>query len=239
MPGFHIDDYEEREFDSYEFVNGDDEEVAVEGRHFYIDYGLDEGEDVPSELQILRNHTNAIAAIGGTVLSTDEHNAYMRVETEGREIWAHVRVYNQATAYSLNIIEREVMEQKVMATADTMARDLSATGRTALYGIFFDFDKAVVKPESAPTLTEIARLLRERPDLELYVVGHTDSVGEYGYNLDLSRRRAEAVVEALHGEHGIARERLQPAGVGPLAPAASNSTEEGRSRNRRVELVKQ
>jgi outer membrane protein OmpA-like peptidoglycan-associated protein len=239
MDGFHLDDFEEREFSSYEFETGEGVEVRVEGRHIYIDYGLDDGVRVPSELQILRNHINAIEEIGGTVLYTDDADAIMKVVAEGTEVWVHVRVYNQATAYSLNIVERAAMEQEVEADAASMARDLETSGRTAVYGIYFDFDRADIKPESEPTLTEIARLLRDAPELALFVVGHTDSIGEYDYNVGLSRRRAEAVVEALVNHHGIGRERLRPAGVGPLAPAASNSTEEGRAENRRVELVKQ
>jgi outer membrane protein OmpA-like peptidoglycan-associated protein len=239
MPGFHVDDSEEREFDSYDFRLADGTEVQVEGHLFYIDYGLDDGERVPSELQILRNHTNAIEAIGGEVLFTDGANAFLKATSQGLETWVHVRVYNQATAYSLHIIERQSMVQKVEANAESMARDLLTTGRTAIYGIYFDFDRADIKPESEPTLSEIARLLREQPDLRLHVVGHTDNIGQLDYNMDLSRRRAVAVVEALASTHAVAGERLRAAGVGPLAPAAPNTTEEGRARNRRVELVAQ
>jgi outer membrane protein OmpA-like peptidoglycan-associated protein len=237
MPGFHIDDYEEREFDAYEFNGPEGVPIQVEGRKFYIDYGLDAGEREPSELQILRNHTNAVEEIGGTVLHTDGYNAYLKAVVEGKEIWAHVRVYNQATSYSLNIIEREAMVQEVTANAESMARDLARTGKSAIYGIYFDFDKAEVKPESEPTLLEIGKLMRGQPELRIHVVGHTDNIGELDYNMDLSRRRAEAVVAALTSRHGIARDRLRPAGVGPLAPAATNVTEEGRALNRRVELV--
>ncbi len=173
------------------------------------------------------------------MLWEDGYNAHLKASHEGQETWVHVRVYNQATAYSLYIVEKEAMVQEVVADAETMARDLATTGRVALYGIYFDFDKAVVKPESEPTLREIARLLRENPALRLHVVGHTDSVGTLDYNLDLSRRRAAAVVAALTTGHGIAADRLRPAGVGPLAPAAPNTTEEGRAKNRRVELVEQ
>ncbi len=238
MPGFHIDDCEEREFDAYEFLGPGGESIRVEGRKTYIDYGLDRGVEPPSELQILRNHTNAIRQIGGTVLWEDGFNTHLKATTEGKETWVHVRVYNQATAYALYILEKEAMVQEVEADAESMARDLAEKGKVALYGIYFDFDKAVVKPESEPTLREIARLLRENSDLELHVVGHTDSLGRLDYNMDLSHRRAAAVVEALTSEYGVSAGRLRPAGVGPLAPAAPNTSEEGRALNRRVELVK-
>jgi len=239
MPGFHIDDFEEREFDAYEFKGPDGVPIQVEGRWYYIDYGLDDDVRTPSELQILRNHTNAIEEIGGTVLYTDDSNAFLKVEAEGKETWAHVRVYNQATSYSLYIVEREAMVQEVTADAESMARDLAAAGKVAVYGIYFDFDRADIKPESEPALREIGKLLRERPDLKVHVVGHTDNIGGLDYNIDLSRKRAEAVVSALTSQHGIARDRLHSAGVGPLAPAATNTTEEGRALNRRVELVGQ
>jgi hypothetical protein len=124
MPGFHVDDSEERESDVYTFKDPDGKPIEVEGRKVYIDYGLDRGEAAPSELQILRNHTNAIKKIGGSVLYTDGYNAYMKVESAGTETWAHVRVYNQATAYSLSIIERKAMDQDVVANAESMARDI-------------------------------------------------------------------------------------------------------------------
>jgi outer membrane protein OmpA-like peptidoglycan-associated protein len=73
--------------------------------------------------------------------------------------------------------------------------------------------------------------------MKIYVVGHTDSVGDFDYNIDLSRRRATAVVEVLVAQHGIDRGRLEPHGVGPLVPVSSNTSEDGRAKNRRVELV--
>ena len=118
-------------------------------------------------------------------------------------------------------------------------KDISSTGHVALYGIYFDTDKADLKPESQPALEEIAKLLKQDPSLKLYVVGHTDNVGAYDYNIGLSERRAAAVVKELTAKHGIAAARLKPAGVGMLSPVAPNDSEEGRAKNRRVELVKQ
>ncbi|HUE83432.1 MAG TPA: OmpA family protein [Pyrinomonadaceae bacterium] len=84
-----------------------------------------------------------------------------------------------------------------------------------------------IKPESKPELQEIANLLRQSPSLNLFVVGHTDNQGGHDYNMDLSRRRADAVVKALVAEYGIPRSRLEAAGISFLAPVASNATEEG------------
>jgi len=125
----------------------------------------------------------------------------------------------------------------VMVKADEMAKSIASSGRVALYGILFDFNKADIKPESKPALEEIAKLLKTDTNLTLHVVGHTDNVGSYDANLTLSKRRAEAVVAALTSEHGISAARLTANGVANLAPVAVNSTDEGRAKNRRVELV--
>lgn len=139
----------------------------------------------------------------------------------------------------LDVVEAAPLKQRMeFVSADQMATALDTAGRISLYGILFDHDSDRVKPESDPTLAEIAALLKADPGLRLFVVGHTDMTGAYDYNLDLSRRRAAAVVGALTGNQGIARDVLEPAGIGPLSPVADNATEDGRSQNRRVELVK-
>ena len=138
----------------------------------------------------------------------------------------------------------EIIESKAMDTgmvtvnADAMAEGIQATGHVAIYGIYFDINSAKLKQESDSTLEEIYRLLKARPSLSLLVVGHTDSQGGYNHNMDLSHRRAVAVVKALVDQFGVNPKRLTPAGVGYLSPVASNDTAEGRSKNRRVELVK-
>ncbi|SEL17676.1 OmpA family protein [Roseivivax marinus] len=103
--------------------------------------------------------------------------------------------------------------------------------------IYFDTNEATLTPKSDAALAEMAKLLSDNPDIDVYIVGHTDTVGGYDFNLDLSRRRAQAVVDALVGSHGVSADRVVPAGVGPLAPVASNATGDGQARNRRVELV--
>ena len=133
--------------------------------------------------------------------------------------------------------ETKAMEMQ-MLDAKKMQLDISDNGKVALYGIHFDHDKATIKPESKSTLNEIAKLLGAVPSLRLIVVGHTDNAGSFDYNMDLSRRRAEAVMDSLVTDYGIAQNRLHSEGVGYLAPTASNDTEEGRVLNRRVELVK-
>jgi len=139
---------------------------------------------------------------------------------------------------AVDIIEVKPMAQNMVTVkADEMAKSIASAGRVALYGILFDFNKADIKPESKPALEEIAKLLRADAKLTLHVVGHTDNVGSYETNLNLSKRRAEAVVAALTTDHGISAGRLTANGVANLAPVAVNTTEEGRAKNRRVELV--
>lgn len=138
----------------------------------------------------------------------------------------------------LDVVEVKPMTTGLVAVdASAMANDIATHGSVALYGIYFDHDAAEVKPESRPTLSEIATLLKQNPKLELIVVGHTDDSGSLDYNLDLSLRRARAVVAALTSEFGVTAARLDARGIGFLSPVAPNTSEENRAKNRRVELV--
>jgi OOP family OmpA-OmpF porin len=127
----------------------------------------------------------------------------------------------------------------VKVTAEELAGDLKSQGHAPVYGILFDTNKADIKPESDAALKQVAALLQRNPLLKLYVVGHTDNVGQLAANVDLSKRRAAAIVDELITKYRIAVPRLVGEGVGPFAPVASNATEEGRAKNRRVELVAQ
>ncbi len=139
----------------------------------------------------------------------------------------------------LEVIESESMEgDLVQVNAEAISKGIDTDGHFTIYGVYFGTDSAEIQPESAPTLEEISKLLQQRSDLKLLVVGHTDNQGGFEHNIDLSTRRAASVVRALTQEHGIEETRLEPAGVGYLAPVASNDTEAGRTKNRRVELVK-
>ena len=146
--------------------------------------------------------------------------------------------FNGRTIAVVDIVEAKAREQRMVTVkADEMAKAISSGGKIALYGIFFDFNKADVKPESEPTLEQIAKLLKDSPTLKLLVVGHTDNVGSFMPNMELSQRRAAAVVNALATRFGIGKDRLMPVGVSFASPIESNKTEQGRAKNRRVELV--
>jgi len=148
------------------------------------------------------------------------------------------RAFNDRTIAVVDILEATAREHKmVTVSAGEMAQTIASTGRIALYGIYFDFNKTELKPESTPTLEQIATLLKESPALKLLVVGHTDNVGSLPFNMDLSQRRAAAVVTSLASRYGISKDRLTPVGVAFASPMASNKTDDGRAKNRRVELV--
>lgn len=151
--------------------------------------------------------------------------------------WSHVE---QGSSIMLYVVEIKPMEGGLVTVdAAALASDITRSGHAAVYGIYFDTAKAEVKPESDAALKEIAKLLQQTPTLKLFVVGHTDGVGTLASNMDLSKRRADAVVAALTTKYGVAAARLVAQGCGPLAPVVSNASEDGRARNRRVELVAQ
>ncbi|MBW2465733.1 MAG: OmpA family protein [Deltaproteobacteria bacterium] len=245
VPGFYLDECEIKDFGAHEFIDPvTKEEVSIEGRFYsYYYYLKDELSGRKSMLQIARNYSNAIDKIGGVFFMDNPNgsdNTWMKVTREGKEIWAAIEQDHwEGETYYLYIVEKEAMKQEVVANADVMADGISSTGHVALYGIYFDFNKSDLKPESEPTLNEIAKLITGNPNLKVFIVGHTDNVGDVDYNMKLSQARADAVAKALTTKYKVSPQNLKAYGVGQLAPVASNKTEEGRSKNRRVELVEQ
>lgn len=136
-------------------------------------------------------------------------------------------------------VEPRAMDRRMtVVSAAEIGGKVASEGKAVFYGILFDFDKAEIKPESEPQLAEMAKFLKDNAQLRGFVVGHTDNKGALDYNVSLSNRRADSVVKAL-AQRGIDPKRLTPRGLGPLAPVASNRTEDGQAKNRRVELVEQ
>ena len=239
MPGYVIADCKTEEFGRFEFwtPNARDK-VPVEGKFTFISYRINDRKNEPSAVAVVRNYENAILKAGGKILnSKPDWWVNGKILKDGQEAWAQVERGN-GTIW-LRIVEKKGMNQYIVADAAAMGGDLKSTGHVAVYGIFFDTNKSEVKPESKPALEEIARLLKADPALKLKVVGHTDMTGSLEANMKLSQARGEAVVQALVTQHGIAASRLKGYGVGPLAPVASNDTEEGKAKNRRVDLVKE
>jgi OmpA-OmpF porin, OOP family len=237
MQGMRIDTCRTVDFDQFAFKTGKTTDNKVEGKRFEIKYKTDAAV-APSPLQIIRNHQQAIAKISGKTIYEDVRYTVLTVAKDGREIWALVDTA-WAKGYMLTIIEKQEMAQEVASSAELFQSGLKTSGHVEVPGIFFDTGKSELKPESQAALTEVAKLLKTDPALKVYVVGHTDNVASLDLNMKLSQARAEAVVQSLITAHGIAANRLVGRGAGPLAPVASNDTEEGRAKNRRVELVKQ
>jgi len=239
MSDFHISDYKYNDFASYRFNDQVKKYVIIEGHKYYVEYKLNKGAAEPGELKIRRNIQNASKKIGGNVVFDDHFNKTSTIvlQKDGNETWVEVKSYNNM--YRLMIVEKKIMEQEVVANAEAMGNDINTIGHVSIYGIYFDTGKSEIKPESDAAISEIAKLLKNNAALKLYVVGHTDSVGSFDSNMKLSKDRAEAVAKALIVKYGIISDRLKFHGVASLSPVASNDTEDGKQKNRRVELVKQ
>lgn len=213
--------------------------MKVGGKYYYNTYHTQKGfEGQRSTLEITRNYQNAIKKIGGSVYERDDSRSYMKLLKGGKEMWAQVYVEGSDTI-NIEIIERRPMKQEVTADAKFMEDGFSLAGHVAIYDIYFDFNKSDVKPESEPALKEISKLLSSNPNLKLFIVGHTDNVGGFDYNMKLSQARADAVVKVLITTYKVNPQSMKAYGVGELAPVAPNRTEEGRAENRRVEFVEQ
>jgi len=238
MPDYYISQYDVSEFAGFDPTVIGGKEVHWEGKVYSYGYLRKEGGRPISMLQIVRNHETAIKQAGGKVLGGDERRVAAEIRKGGALTGVYVEAFNDGMNYSLTIVESQTMQQEVVADAKAMRNDLAATGKTIVHGIYFDTASSTIKPESEPALVEMVKLLNGSPALKVYVVGHTDNVGSFESNLKLSSYRAASVVKAIT-TRGIAASRLKSAGVGPYSPVASNDTDGGKAKNRRVEFVKQ
>lgn len=166
-----------------------------------------------------------------------------KVPQEGKSpIWVSLIISTeQINGYRtvlLSVIEPKALNtHKIgIGSISDVEKKLAKEGKITLDGIYFDFDKATIKPTSKETLSTIAGYLHRHALERFYIVGHTDSKGSYTHNLALSDKRAKAVYHYLKTQGSVAN-TLQAIGIGPISPVANNSSEEGRAENRRVELV--
>lgn len=265
-PGQTIRRFDVKEFDQYNLVLSIEKTGApnrvkkLEGKVTRIFYNNPQGR---STTEIFRNFEDGIRRGGGQILfacagnacgtpirwttfngvramgaQIDNRYVSARAMKNGVEMFVSVFVGSQST--QLDVVEIKPMEAGLVSVdADALAAGIDAEGHIAVYAILFDTGKSTLRPESRTAIAEIAKLMTSRTSLKLFVVGHTDSTGGFESNMRLSRDRAAAVTQSLVADHGIAAARLMAHGVGPLSPVASNSTEEGRAKNRRVELVAQ
>lgn len=216
-----------------------------------------------STLEIYRNYRQALEKAGAQILwscedkecgpayarsawnqfnglfaAADGDPRYLAASISQGDAQAFVAVMVGKRRTQVDVVETTAMDTGLVAVDPAaLAQSIIDSGSARIYGIYFDVDKADIQPKSKPALDAIAAMLKAQPSLSIFVVGHTDSSGTLAHNMTLSAARAKSVVAALTGQYGIAAARLDPHGVGPLAPVATNATDAGRQLNRRVELV--
>ena len=234
LSGCHIYSCERNEWNAVEMPVGKEGKIQkIEGQKLRIYYEC--AAESYSRLKVVRNAETALRQAGYTIEFSGDYDGDPALTARKGAQW--ILVTTGSDRYWVTTVKAEEMAQEMQSTAEVMGKDISATGHAAVYGIYFDTDRAEIKPESEPALAEMAKLLKSNPGLNVFIVGHTDSTGVFEHNMKLSQDRATAVVNALVAKHGIASARLRPMGVASLAPVASNKSDEGKAKNRRVELV--
>ncbi len=241
-----------------------DKLLPVEGAVTYLHYEIDTS---VSAFQVFRNYQSALRRSGFKELFVCERPCItdnlgnLRTLLQARDLYlnGHQDIQylsaqrgNTYVSLAVNsfgsgsgthawvfVIDKGSLDDGKMAiTGDSpIAKALASNGRVDLYGFYFDTGKAKLQPSSEKTLAELSQVLKDNPGLNIQVIGHTDNVGGDNANLALSQARAQAVSSALVTQKGIAPERVQSLGLGAGQPVASNTTEDGRARNRRVEIV--
>lgn len=193
-----------------------------------------------SAIQVVRNYQAALVKIGFGVVwqnggGGEREVALRRTLGARATVYVATREYRSDCEIRLTVVEEQAMTQQISADASALREQLERDGHVALHGVLFATGEATLTQDSEATLAQVAGLLTSDAGLRVRIEGHTDDRGKG--NLDLSRRRARAVHDWLVA-HGVAAARLSSEGYGDGRPVADNGTEEGRARNRRVELVK-
>ncbi len=238
--GFFIESCKESEFGAYKFeFDGAARIIERKGKYREVWFRKKPGSTRKvSGLQIIQNHVNAVKAVKGEVMSGSNEGIYKTLY-QGNEIWIHLKVYSgnpEVDNFAIISVESVPMKQEV--TAIGIKGSIDSQGKMALYGIYFDTGKSDIKTESEKELKEVATYLQTNPGVSVFLVGHTDNVGEPGANLTLSRSRGEAIKQYLVTKFQVDGKRLTGDGVGQLCPVTSNDSEAGRKLNRRVEIVR-
>jgi len=234
FPGSIINLCVDKADDSFRFDNlgPKKESRTIEGEFHQNNYDFPH---TASKAQVVRNLHTALQTAGYT-FEYDSGEAGSFTAHMGKT-WIAVQI-SAGGNYRVTTVTETQLTQDVVANAAALSSGLNSTGHIVVKGILFDTAKTEVKPESAPALEEVVKMLKQDAAVKVYVVGHTDNVGLLMANIDLSKRRAAAIVQELTTKYGIAAARLEAFGAGPYAPLASNDSEDGRALNRRVELVK-
>ena len=234
MPGYYISECTHN-YNQLDFYDSKGQEVKVEGNLTYAWYvfNLESGKTEPSYFQIIKNYANAIMKIGGRKVYEDNGLGCYELNKNGKDYKIKVACTNNSDII-LNVLEIEAMKQDI--TANDMLDALNKDGFIAL-NILFDTGKSTIKNESLSIIGQVYELMKLDPALNISIEGHTDNVGDAVANKKLSNDRARSVMNALVAK-GIDQKRMSSTGWGQEKPVADNRTEEGRAKNRRVEIVK-
>lgn len=231
------------------FANYKDAAVKAGFSAVWTCSGTDECTSKLPALTIAQMHldfSNTAEARAGVPDADNPRYLFAKQERADGNLYAGVLVVDmplhtppRAGAYVVVVQEKPMDKGMQTIDANALDRSLLVQGKALVYGIHFDFDKSEIKPDSQPQIEQIAKLMQDHPGMRLRIAGYTDNVGGDDYNLALSARRADAIAAALARNHGIAPERLSAEGRGARDPVASNDTEDGRAKDRRVELTKE
>jgi OOP family OmpA-OmpF porin len=245
-PASHITEYE-KNYNAVEFAVGSQggapQRKSIEGDTTRIRYFHNNADKQPSPLQLIRNYQNAIKGIGGEVVyerlprDADGGETTLKATTGGKEVWVRIEpdIFSApAQSYKVWIVEVAAMQQVVKA--NKLLEEINRSGFVTLY-VNFDTGKSDLKADGKAAVGEVAAMLKAAPSLRIAVEGHTDNVGQAAANKALSEQRARSVMTAIVAA-GIDAKRLTAAGFGQERPIADNRSEDGRAKNRRVELVK-
>jgi outer membrane protein OmpA-like peptidoglycan-associated protein len=236
MPGSTIATCDHKEFDSVEMpvgknADGDPVTKNIEGEVWTWSLNNREG---LSDVQVYRNFLNALQKANWNL---DFQGPNSQITAHKNSDYVFMDNMN-AGFYYQTIVHLKEMQQEVVIDAATLSNEIKQSGHVAVYGIHFNTGKADILPDSESTLNEIVKLMQQDATLKLRVEGHTDNQGNASANQSLSEKRAQSVVAWLTS-HGVPGARLTAKGFGQTKPVADNSTEDGRAKNRRVELAKQ
>jgi outer membrane protein OmpA-like peptidoglycan-associated protein len=238
MPDFIAGTPAKRNFDQATLTVQDadgERELDVQGAKYSVDYQIKEGVAAPTNLDIQENYRTALIAQGAQILYTGSGYTAAHMENAGVSTW--IQINSSETSVQVVVIEEKPLVLSIKPpTEEALKKAIDADGHAAFY-VAFDFDRATLRPEAAPVIALMVKLLKDSPDLKVLIEGHTDNIGAADYNLRLSDARARAVMEAVVAG-GVARERLSASGIGAARPLADNAAAEGRAKNRRVELVR-
>jgi len=223
---FQVSTCDYRDFDTIKLDLPDGEKILA-GRILRTDYRLADGAQPPVAKWATKNYLNALGATGATILSApdDAYRVVATTKTDKAEFWL---LYAQAGG---NDNEAAGFELTTVQIGGAPPKSCTLE----VYGVNFDFNKAVLRDDSAPVLEQLHALFAGDPAFAAEIGGHTDNVGGADYNLKLSNARAGAV-KAWLVDHGVAASRLAARGYGDTKPLVPNTNDENRAKNRRVEL---